>query len=286
MILPSQKPLGIIAGGGQLPNLIIDACRAQGLSYFIIALEGFAETGSFNDSPVAWVNLGNAAKGFERLHSVGVQEVVMAGLVRRPSFIDLRPDWRTGKFLARIGIRAFLDLNSVGDDRLLRAIITEFEQEGFKVIAVDAVLSDALVAEGSLGAFSPSKNDQADIQIGFNAAKKLGGDDIGQAVVVQNGKVLAEESIDGTDELINRAGAAKDKGPGPLLVKVSKPGQDRRADLPVIGPQTVTACAQAGLRGIVIEAGGTLVIEKREIARLADETCIFVTAVVSGCNNQ
>ncbi len=275
----SHEKLGIIAGGGQLPALLIDACRTQGRPYSVLALNGNADADAIIDAAAHWMSLSDAASGFEKLRQVGVKEVVMAGRVHRPLLNELKPDWRTAKFLARIGTRAFLDRNGVGDDRILRAVIKEFEIEGFAVIAVEEVLSNLLVSAGVLGAHAPSIDLQSDITMGFKAAKELGARDQGQAIVVQNGRVLSEETADGTDALIIMAGQLKSSGPAPVLIKVSKPGQDRRADLPAIGPNTVTVCEQAGIGGIVIEADSTLVIDKTEVVRRADSAGVFVTAL-------
>jgi DUF1009 family protein len=275
----SQERLGIIAGGGQLPALLIEFCRAERRPYTVIAIEGEAEAGPLGESPALWMRLGEAAKGFDRLRSDSVQAVVMAGKVRRPTFKELLPDWRTAKFLARVGIRAFINRDSVGDDSLLRTIIGEIEMEGFTVIGVDAVLANLLVEKAVLGAYSPTDDDTKAILVGLRAAKDLGHKDVGQAVVVQNGAVLAREGVAGTDGLIAQAGELKLDGQGPVLVKVSKPGQDRRADLPAIGPDTVAACSAAGFRGIAIEAGATLVIDRVAVTSAADQAGLFVAAV-------
>jgi UDP-2,3-diacylglucosamine hydrolase len=221
-------------------------------------------------------------KSFRKLHDDGVKTVVMAGKVDRPGLLQLRPDWRTLKFLARAGIQAFTNKASVGDDRLLRAVILEIEREGFSVVGVQDVLSNLLVKQGLVGALAPTHEDQIEIDIGIAAARAHGMADIGQAVVVQNGDVLAKEDLQGTDALIREASTLKQDGPGPLLIKTSKPGQDRRADLPVIGPDTVKACVAAGFRGIVIEAGGTLILDKTNVAEKADQAGLFIIAVECG----
>ena len=282
MIPSSESPIGIIAGGGQLPNLLIDACRDQQRPYTVIALTGAADAETLIEQPALWMRLGDAAQGFALLNRCGVQDVVMAGHVKRPTLADLFPDWRTAQFLARVGTRAFLKRESVGDDRLLRSIIEEIELEGFVVVGIESVLSDLLVEAGALGSIQSQESDREDIEAGFLAAKTLGQEDKGQAVVVDGQTVLAKEGAAGTDALIDEAGSSKADGQHPLLVKVSKPNQDRRADLPAIGPETVTACSNAGFRGIAIEAQGTLVIDRDEVARRADDANMFVVAIDPG----
>ena len=286
MTTASQDRLGIIAGGGRLPSLLIDSCRAGTRPYTVIGLEGAADTDSLGEPPALWMRLGEAAKGFERLRADGVQDVVMAGKVKRPTLGDLLPDWRTAKFLARVGTRAFVNRESVGDDSLLRAVIHEIELEGFTVVGIDSVLPDLFFEAGTLGSVSPGEEDARDIAAGLRAAKAHGERDLGQAVVVQNGTILAREGAAGTDTLIAEAGRLKKDGPGPVLVKASKPGQDRRADLPAIGPDTVSACVAAGFRGIALEAGATLIIQKADVIQGADQAGLFMVGVDSAVDAQ
>ena len=281
----SDQAIGIIAGSGQLPALLINACRDQKRSYKVIGLTGAADTRALGESPALWMRLGDVAKGFDYLHNNGVHEVVMAGHVRRPTLAELMPDWRTAKFLARIGTRAFLDREAIGDDKLLRVIIEEIEQEGFSVIGVDTVLSDLLVDQGVLGTKHPTEQDFESIKFGIAAAQDLGRKDRGQAVVVQNTEILAVEDSDGTDVLIAKAGRLKGTERPPILIKVCKPQQDRRADLPAIGVHTVSACREAGLGGIAIEANGTLVIDKDEVVNRANAASIFVVSVNVGISS-
>lgn len=274
MAVPSKTPLGIIAGGGALPSHIIEACRGQGRPYTTVGLMGDAD--SLPEEPARWVRLGEAAKAFEVFREHGVVEVVMAGKVHRPGLSDLRPDWRTLKFLARAGTTAFTDKSSVGDDRLLRAIITELEAEGFVVVGLEDILADLHVRPGVLGSVEPSEASRADMAMGLNAARELGAQDIGQAIVVSKGAVVAREGLDGTDALIRSVSLPEDSNP--VLFKTSKPQQDRRADLPVIGPETIASCVDSGFAGVVIEAGGTLVLDQQEVARIANAAGLFVYA--------
>jgi len=266
-------PLGIIAGGGSLPRRVIDSCRAAGRDVFVLALEGGAEPATVAGVPHAWCRLGAAAAGLALLRANGVGELVLAGAVRRPSLASLRPDWRAARLFARIGYRA------LGDDGLLSAVVKELEAEGFRVVGADQLLSVALVPEGPLGALCPDPQAEADIARGLVVARALGAVDIGQAVVVQQGLVLGVEAIEGTDALIERCGRLQREGPGGVLVKVEKPGQERRADRPVVGLGTVAAAAAAGLRGIAIEAGATIVLDRDEVARAADTAGLFIVAV-------
>lgn len=267
--------LGILAGSGELPLRLIEACRATGRPAFVLAFEGAADPAILTGMPHAWIRLGAAGEGMRLLHEQGITELVMAGGVPRPSLWSLRPDWRAARFFARIGYRA------LGDDGLLRAVIKELEEEGFRVVGADTVLGDALAPEGTFGRVVPDEQAASDIAVGLKAARALGAADIGQAVVVQLGIILGVEAIEGTDALIARCGTLRREGPGGVLVKTAKPGQDRRADLPTIGVQTVTSAAAAGLRGIAVEAGSTLVIDRAAVASAADAAGLFVVGMTA-----
>lgn len=267
-------PLGIVAGSGGLPRRIIESCRAAGREVFVLALEGEADPSLVADAPHAWCRIGAAATGFDLLRTHGVGELVLAGGVQRPSLASLRPDWRAAKFFARIGFRA------LGDDGLLSAVIKEIEREGFRVIASDDLLDRAvLMPEGLVGSRGPDDRARADIEYGMRIARAIGALDIGQSVVVQQGMVLGVEAIEGTDALLRRCAGLQRPGPGGVLVKAEKPGQERRVDRPVIGPQTVAVAAESGLSGIAAEAGAVLILDSDEVARAADAAGLFVVGV-------
>jgi DUF1009 family protein len=265
--------LGILAGAGALPARVIEACRASERPFFVLAFEGETDPATVAGAPHAWVRLGAAGEGFRHLHENGVDELVMAGGIRRPSIASLRPDWRAAKFFAKVGYRA------LGDDGLLSALVKELESEGFRIIGADAILPSALAPSGPFGSLAPDAQGEADIAYGRKVALALGALDIGQAVIVQQGMVLGVEAIEGTDALIARCATLRRDGPGGVLVKVKKPGQEGRADLPTIGPRTVAAAARAGLRGIAVEAGATLVLDLRGIAAAADRAGLFVIGI-------
>jgi UDP-2,3-diacylglucosamine hydrolase len=265
--------LGVLAGGGQLPVRVIEACRASGREFFVLAFEGQTDPATVSGTPHAWVRLAAVGEALKRLHEAGVKEVVMAGPVRRPSFEDLRPDWRGAMFLAKVGARAF------GDDGLLSAVVKELEGEGFKVIGADDVFGNLRTPLGPLGSIGADEAAQVDITRGIAVLSGLGRLDVGQAVVVQQGVVLGVEAIEGTDALLERCTALRRTGTGGVLVKIAKPGQERRVDLPTIGPDTVTRAMAAGLRGIALEAGRTLIIDRAAVVRAADAAGLFLVGV-------
>jgi DUF1009 family protein len=261
--------LGIIAGAGALPGLLVKACVASGRGCHVLGLTGFADTALV---PVDhWIHMGEAGRAFTLFRAAGVTDIVLAGGVRRPALSDIKPDLKGVGILARIAARL---LPGVGDDSLLSAVIAEFEREGFRVVGADQILTDLLAPEGPLGTVAPDEGACADIAVGLEAARALGAADRGQAVLVLAGAVVGTEDVEGTDALMARAGSK-----GAILVKAKKPQQERRADLPTIGPDTVVNAARAGLKGIAVEAGHTLVIGRDAVAREADARGLFVVGV-------
>jgi len=193
--------------------------------------------------------------------------------VKRPSFTGLIPDWKCLKLLMKHGKKA------LGDDALLKILIQEMESEGLKVVGIDEILPHLLIKKGVYGRMIPTAQDTSDIKRGIEVARKLGEADVGQAVIVQQGLVLAVEGIEGTDALILRSRALKRKGGRGVLVKTAKPQQDRRADLPTIGPNTVQAAAEAGLSGIAVQADSVLFSEAEKAVKLANQQGIFIIGV-------
>ena len=266
--MPSK--LGIIAGQGELPARIVASCRETGRDFFVVAIEGQADPDLVAGTPHIWLRLGAADTAFAKLREAAVKEIVLAGAVRRPSLGALRPDLRAARVLAKLAQSA------LGDDSLLSVVVREFEEAGFRVVGPDEILGSALAVPGLYGKVAPDAQARADIETGVRAARALGALDIGQAVVVQQGVVLGVEAIEGTDALIARCGTLRREGPGGVLVKLKKPGQERRVDLPTIGTRTVAGAAAAGLRGIAVEAGGSLILDAAAVAAKADEAGLFV----------
>ena len=265
--------LALIAGGGRLPRVLAEAAQGAGRDLLIVGLEGMVDQETLAAGRSCVVPIGAAGRLMGVLRDEGIQDVVFAGKVRRPSFKEMKPDWRGVKFLAKIGAKA------LGDDGIMRAIIAAFEEEGFQVLPVDQVMRSLLAPLGPLGRHQPDERALADIRHGLQIARILGQADVGQAVVVQEGLVLGVEAIEGTDQLIARVGPLHREGPGGVLVKIKKPQQDRRADLPTIGLATLEGVRAAGLRGIAIEAGATLVLDRNKLVEEADKAGLFIVGV-------
>ena len=267
--------LGIIAGGGEIPELLIEHCRNVDREVFVIALQGSANTSALEAVPHAEVRIGAAGKMISILRREKVSEIIFAGDTRRPSLWSLRPDFWALKFLLKTHAL------SHGDDGLLRAIIRALEEQGFSVVGLDDLLPELLAPEGVLTVARPDPELDRDLSIGLTAAKTLGARDLGQAAIVCTGRVIAEEDITGTDAMLRNV-AARGDAAGGILAKVPKPNQDRRIDLPTIGPRTVELAADAGLAGIVVETAGALIVRRDETIKLANQRGLFILVTPAG----
>ncbi len=267
--------LGIVAGAGGLPARLVAACRQSGRDFHVLAFENCADPGALEGAPVEWVGTGSFGEAIAAARRLGLAELVLVGRIPRPGVAELLRDPRSARFLARVGTRI------LGDNHLLAAVVRELEEtEGFRVVGVDEILEELLATPGTLGAVAPDSAGREDIARGLEAARTLGALDVGQAAVVQNGTVIGLEGLEGTDALVARCAPFVDPdAPGGVLVKCAKPGQERRADLPAIGVATVRNAAAAGLRGIAVEAGGTLVVEREAAVAAADERGLFLFGI-------
>jgi DUF1009 family protein len=272
--------LAIIAGSGLLPLHVAEAAKTHGENPFIIALA--------NESDRDWSSFDHTTLGIGNFRAIsavfrqaGIGRVVMSGAVRR------RPDWRdikpTLRSLAKVP-SVLRTLLSGGDDAVLKMAIELIETNGARVIGVQDIVPELLAEIGTLGAHGPGTEDQADIEIAEAAAIALGHLDVGQGAVAVGGRVVALEGSEGTDAMLDRV--AKLKADGRIssrrrgvLVKLCKPQQDLRADLPSIGPSTIKGAQAAGLAGIAVEAGRALVLDREEMIALANEAGLFVTGV-------
>jgi len=286
MSAPGQ-PLGLIAGAGVMPRRVADAAAKAGRPVFCVLVEGYARPEDFARFPHEVVPLGRVGRMLQLMRDAGARELVMAGRVTRPSLLSLRLDAEGVRLLAKVGTRAMLG----GDDALLTSVLRVLRGEGFEPIGAQEVLGDLLVPAGLLSARAPDAGSRADIARGIAVARALGAADVGQCCVVQQGLVLGVEAIEGTDALLARCAGLRREGQGGVLVKLVKPAQEARADLPVIGPDTVRAATEAGLAGIAIEAAfgqskgkapghaGTLVLDRAATVAAADAAGLFLLAI-------
>jgi len=272
MMLPDAPKLGILAGGGILPRLLIKACQNTGRRVFVIAFKDQCDALTVEGVDHAWVRLGQSGKAMSILQDNQALELVMAGSISKPSLAQLMPDAKTLKFLAG-------GLLNKGDDGVLSAIVENLEvHEGFTLVGAHQVMPELLTPQGVLGHIKPNAENQKDIQASVQAALKLGADDIGQAAVANAQEVVALEQRSGTDAMLfDLQGQAKAKGC--VLAKMSKPGQEKRADLPTIGTKTIENAKRAGLSGVVVEANASLILDRETVIKAADDAKLFLVGV-------
>ena len=277
------ETLGIIAGGGELPLAIAEAAIGDGRSVFVVWLEGLVTAEDIQRFPHGVASLGELGKILRLLRGAKCSDVTFAGRVPRPQFSTLKLDARGALALPRV-----LAAAAKGDDALLRALLEIFEKEGFKVIGSDQAARDLLAPEGPLGRLEPTSQELADIAYARQVVAAMGALDIGQSAIVCEGLVLAVEAAEGTDAMIRRVAALPETIRGSLerrrgvMVKAPKPAQERRIDLPVVGRRTVELVADAGLSGIAIEAGASLIMNRRLVSDVADERGVFVFGFPAG----
>ena len=272
---PRPRALGIIAGGGPLPARVASAAAAAGREVFIVGLEGFAEPDVISAWPHVILRIGAVRSIFGFFRRNHCRDLVLIGPIRRPSFRDLLLDSDAAKIVARIGRSAF-----AGDDGLLSAVIRVLGEEGFRVLGFHEIISEALGPRGLLSRAAPTADAMADVRRGIAVSRALGAADVGQGCVINAGVVIAVEAVEGTDAMLSRCGALMNaldmKKPAGVLVKSVKPGQDRRADLPTIGPDTISHAAEAGLAGVAYDAGGTILAEREACIARADDLGLFL----------
>jgi UDP-2,3-diacylglucosamine hydrolase len=284
----SISKLGLIAGNGRFPFLLLDAARARGVQVVVAAIkeetepEMDARASADPGIRVYWLSLGELSRLIETFHREGVTRAVMAGQVKHKQiFSSIRPDWRLAKLL--------LNLRTRNTDMLLGAVAKVLSDEGIELISSTAYLEPLLARAGILTARAPTKEEEEDLAYGRQVAAALAGFDIGQTVVVAGQACVAVEAMEGTDATIERAGALlgtlEADGEASTLerrlsvVKVAKPAQDMRFDVPVIGANTIQTMRRAGATCLSIEAGRTLIFDLDAIRRLAASAGIAIVAV-------
>jgi len=277
-----EKPrkLGIAAGAGPLPIALAEAAQAAGREVFIVGIEGAASS-DIARFPHAWVRIGAMGEFLRLLKEAGCQDIVLIGGIKRPDLSKLGLDVTGMKLLPRVA-----RWMKAGDDGLLRGLAEFFEKEhGFHVVGAHEIAASLLMPEALLTRVAPSDQQEKDIDIAVRAALAIGALDIGQGAVACRGIILALEAAEGTDEMLRRVARlapelrGRPEAPDGVLVKLSKPGQERRVDMPTIGVETVENAAAAGLAGIAVEAGGTLVVDGEAVARVANAKGLFVVGL-------
>lgn len=260
--------IGLIAGGGRFPILFAESARRAG--HKVVAVAHRNETDPALEQAVdafTWVKLGQIGHVLEALRKGGATSTVMLGAITKKRFFaDAMLDATGLKVLARIAVRS--------DDNLLSAFARFLEEEGLPVVDPTPYLGDRLARAGVLGKHRPTDEEREDARYGLELARGIGRLDLGQTVCVKDRVALAVEALEGTDACIRRGGELG--GKGTVVAKAVKPQQDRRLDLPAIGPRTIATMKEAGCRVLAVEAGGTLVMDRDELVRQADRAGIAV----------
>ena len=272
----AARKIGIIAGGGELPVMMAEHCAASSQPYFVARISPFADP-ALEAHPGVTLGLGAMGARIQAMREAGCQDVVLIGQVPRvdPRTLDLDAG-------ALAMLPAILAAAPQGDDALLRAVLNQHEKAGFRVIGAEQAMADLLAAPGVWGARQPTQAHWADVAHAAKVAAATGALDIGQGVVVCDGLVLAVEAQEGTDAMLARVAELPARLRGTpesrrgVIVKRPKPIQERRVDLPTIGVRTIEGAARAGLSGLAVEAGGALVVRRRELIEAADRAGLFV----------
>ena len=284
-----EMNLGLIAGNGRFPFLLLDAARAQGLSVVVAAIreetDAEMDRRAAEDSGISvhWLSLGELSRLIETFHKEGVTKAVMAGQVKHKQiFSSIRPDWRLAKLLLNLPVRS--------TDRLIGAVAKVLEDEGIELMSSTAFLEPLLAEEGVLTERAPDEDERRNIEYGLSVARAVAGFDIGQTVVVAAQACVAVEAMEGTDATIERAGRlmktleedaanlASTLERRLTVVKVAKPNQDMRFDVPVIGVATIETMVRAGASCLSVEAGRTLLFDREKLLKRADEAGIAIVA--------
>jgi hypothetical protein len=278
--LASKGRLAIIAGSGKLPLFLAEAARAAGEDPYILRLKNEADT-DWQGYETAVIGVGDMAGLSALFEKQGISRVVMSGAVKkRPAFGEIRVNLRS---ILKLPM-ALKTLLAGGDDAVLRMVISLIEAQGCEVLGAHEILPGLLATIGPLGKVTPTSDDLRDIERAAEAAETLGRLDVGQGAVSVGGRIVALEGVEGTDAMLGRVAGLRAEGRiskrrKGVIVKLCKPQQDLRADLPTIGVSTVENARAAGLAGIAVEAGRALVVEREEMIAAADAAGLFVVGI-------
>ena len=272
-----SSPVGVIAGGGAMPFAVADSLAARGIAPVLFALRGSCDPVRAERFRHHWISVGQIGRAKKLLRSEGCRDLIFIGTLLRPALSEIRLDWGTIRVIGPI-LAAFRG----GDDHLLSGIGRIFEQDGFRMVGIRDVAPDMLMPEGRIARATPDPAGTADIEKGREVLRALSPFDIGQAVVVIDGHVVAVEDIEGTDGLLARVARLRSEGRirastgRGVLVKAPKTSQDLRFDLPTVGATTVEGAARAGLAGIAIIAGQTIAADAQAMIEAADRAGLFI----------
>lgn len=277
-----SPPVGLIAAGGAMPFAVADSLSRRGMGCVLFAIRGACDETKVARFRHHWISVGQLGRATRLFRSEGCRDLVFIGTLVRPALSEVRLDWGTLRAMGQIWA-SFRG----GDDHLLSGVGRILEREGFRMVGIKDVAPDLLVPEGSLAGRRPDARAEADIAKARDLLRALSPFDIGQAAVVIDGHVVGVEDIEGTDGLLARMARLREQGRirvaagRGVLVKAPKAGQDLRYDLPTVGPRTVEGAAKAGLAGIAVVAGHTLIAEPQAMIAAADKAGLFIVGVAA-----
>jgi UDP-2,3-diacylglucosamine hydrolase len=280
--LEISSPVGVIAGGGAMPFAVAESLKARGLDPILFALKGACDPAVAERFRHHWITVGQYGRAKKLFRQENCKNLVFIGTLVRPSLSEIRLDWSTLRVMGQVW-----SAYRGGDDHLLSGVGRIFEQDGFRLLGLKEVAPDLLMPEGCITRKLPDRNAMSDAARGRDVLRALGPFDIGQAAVVIDGHVVGVEGIEGTDELLKRIADLRGRGriraPAGrgVLVKAPKIGQDLRFDLPTVGSRTVEGAAVAGLAGLAVIAGNTVVADPQAMIEAADTAGLFIMGLTS-----
>ena len=282
----ARGPLGIIAGGGRLPLVVAESAKRDGRGVFVLAVKGYADP-AVEAYPHAWIGIGQIGRCLSLLRGNGVRDVVLIGAIQKPDLMSIRFDWAVLGIIPRL-----LRVWRGGDDHVLSGVLDFLQDQGFNPVGAHEVAPELLMPAGLLTqSIRPNAAAEADIALGQRCLAALSPFDVGQALVVHDGRVLAVEAAEGTDQMLKRiadlreTGALPLKGRAGVLVKAPKEGQDLRVDMPTIGVNTVENANSAGLSGIAVASGRALLADPQTVVTAAEDAGLFLTGVTAEPSN-
>jgi len=269
------EKIAIIAGRGLLPKILIDDCQKRGQEFLLFLLDSEQYEIDYSNLNPIILPYGGISEILEIIKSSQIKNLVLVGAVNKPNFTTIKVDKKGALLLSKILTKKIL-----GDNSVLQTVIDFFEKEGLKILTIDQLLSDIVSKEGVLTKLAPNNDDLENIKIATNAIKTMSYLDIGQSVIMAQKQIIAVEALEGTDNLIKRCGELNTEfKKDAILVKLKKTGQTKKADLPVIGLDTIKNCHDSGIKGIAIESGATLIINKEQVIKAADELGLFIISI-------
>lgn len=273
--IKNVERIGIIAGNGNLPKILVETCLKQNREIFVVYIGGDKTPEYLKEVEHKNLSISAVGKALKLFKKNSIKKLVLAGAIKRPPFRKIWPDSAGLKLLAQISTN-----KTKGDNSVLSTVISFLEDSGFEVVGADEISANIIASAGIMGNINPSTKDNVDIELGQKVARAIGSFDIGQSVVVKDGVIIGVEAIEGTDGLLERcANHSENDELGGVLVKTKKPNQDTRVDLPTIGVDTVVNAHKAELSGIAIESGAALIVDKEEMIKKADTLGLFVIGI-------